>query len=245
MCVLLTSACGGGGGSSAQSANGPNAGIGWVNITNPSSAGTYQTDRPTVTLSGQSFTSGSPCSSIPPFQVPAGYQVTWSNGATGGTGSTSVGINCVFVAATHWDVVSLPLAIGGNAIRVEATDGVGNSGTATIVVTRTADTTPPTVTSTVPAAGATGVSTTSAISILFSESLDPNSALSVSAVTVQDSANNNVAGSVSYDYGVTVTFTPAQPLLHGMSYRVTISTSIRDANLNPLAALYQFVFTTL
>ncbi|WP_203829570.1 N,N-dimethylformamidase beta subunit family domain-containing protein [Actinoplanes palleronii] len=74
------------------------------------------------------------------------------------------------------------------------------------------DTTAPTVTARTPASGATGVSSTSAVTATFSEPV------SNAAVTT------SVAGTTSYDAGSrTVTFQPAAALAASTSYTVTVS----------------------
>ena len=70
--------------------------------------------------------------------------VKWSNAATGGTG--------VATGTTNWNA-AVPLAIGGNAITVTATDGAGNTGSA--LVTITLDTVAPTIAITGPTSAAT------------------------------------------------------------------------------------------
>jgi len=66
---------------------------------------------------------------------PALTAVTWSNAATGGSGTAT--------GTANWSA-SIPLAIGLNAITVTATDGAGNP--ATDVITVTMDQTLPAVT---------------------------------------------------------------------------------------------------
>jgi hypothetical protein len=64
-------------------------------------------------------------------------QVVWSNNQ-GGSGPAA--------GSANWSVASVPLAMGANTIIVLATDGAGNSASASITVTQQAATTPPVTT---------------------------------------------------------------------------------------------------
>jgi hypothetical protein len=101
-----------------------------------------------------------------------------------------------------------------------------------------ADTTPPSVTSQVPAAGASGVATSVAPSATFSE------AVSSSVVfTVKDGSGSAVAGSVGLSSGNTVaTFTPSAALAAGTAYTASVSAS--DTSGNAMPAPVSWTFTT-
>jgi hypothetical protein len=96
-----------------------------------------------------------------------------------------------------------------------------------------ADTTPPTVTGTSPAAGATGVATTSSVSAVLSEAIQAGTvALTVAGVT----------GTTAYNAGTrTVTFTPGS-LAASTSYTATVS-GARDAAGNTMTP-FSWSFTT-
>lgn len=118
---------------------------------------TYDNGAPAVAIttnSGANFaTNLSPVSLAGTASDPQGIaSVKWSNAATGGSGT----------AAAGWST-SVPLAIGGNAITITATDNAGNTSTALITVTL--DTTVPTVTITGPTTSPTYVTTNGVISI--------------------------------------------------------------------------------
>jgi Bacterial Ig-like domain len=108
------------------------------------------------------------------------------------------------------------------------TTGVGN------------DVTPPTVVSTVPIDGATGVAVNTTISATFSEAIDPASLDNTSFVT---DGTDNVDGTLSV-VGNTATFTPTANLKTSTLYTVTLSTNITDLAGNHLAAPYTWSFTT-
>jgi hypothetical protein len=98
------------------------------------------------------------------------------------------------------------------------------------------DVTPPTVLSTSPADGATGVLVTTTISATFSEPMGPV----VDGIVTN--GVDNVDGTISV-VGSTATFTPSANLAYSTTYTVTI-TSAEDTSGNPLAAPYTWTFTT-
>jgi Big-like domain-containing protein len=243
--VLPLTGCGGDNSDSPPSTTGPNAGSGSLLIVNPTS-GAYQTDRPTVTLGGNSFT---PAGAICPAFVgvlPPGYQVTWSNNSTGASGNASRGLNCVLVVFVFWDATNIPLAMGANSITVTAIDGAGNVGRDTIVVTRLPDITPPTVVPVSPVSGATGVGVNTVVTVTFSEAMD-QSTISATTVSLEDGVNIPVTAAVTYNsFSLSATLTPSSPLAPNTTYEVTIATGVRDApGGNVLAVPYTFSFTTL
>jgi len=103
------------------------------------------------------------------------------------------------------------------------------------------DTTPPTVSSTVPANAATGVSTNTKISATFSEAMDPLM-ITTTTFTLKQGATA-VSGTVTYS-GVTAVFTPASNLAASTTYTATITTGAKDLAGNALAANYTWSFTT-
>jgi hypothetical protein len=109
------------------------------------------------------------------------------------------------------------------------------------------DTTPPTITSTQPAGGATNVSTIGAISATFSEAMNA-ATVTTSTISVRNAAGTVVAGTVSYDaVGHAASFQPSAALAANTSYTVTVrggSGGVTDRSGNPLAANVSWSFTT-
>ena len=105
----------------------------------------------------------------------------------------------------------------------------------------TADIISPTVISTVPVNGATGVAFNTKVSATFSEVMDPSS-INATTFTLKQGATA-VAGVVTYS-GVTATFSPSANLAANTLYTATITTGAKDLAGNTLAANYVWSFTT-
>jgi hypothetical protein len=103
------------------------------------------------------------------------------------------------------------------------------------------DNTRPTVISTIPANGATGVFTNTKVSATFSEAMYPLSITNLS-FTLRHGTTAD-PGTVDYA-GITAVFTPASPLLNNTIYTATITTAVVDLAGNSLAANYVWNFTT-
>lgn len=103
------------------------------------------------------------------------------------------------------------------------------------------DTVAPTVSSTNPANGATGVAV---ITASFSESMSP-STITSSTFTLTGPGATPVAGTVAYSAstGVAV-FTPTSALTANTVYTAMITTGAKDASANSLASNYSWSFTT-
>jgi Ice-binding-like/Bacterial Ig-like domain len=101
----------------------------------------------------------------------------------------------------------------------------------------------PSVVSTIPANGASGVAITSPISATFSMAMTP-STLSAASFTVTGPGGTAVAGAVTYS-GVTAVFTPTADLSYDSLYTGTITTGAKDLGGTPLIASYVWSFTTV
>ncbi len=105
------------------------------------------------------------------------------------------------------------------------------------------DTTPPRVVDIQPAKGNTSVSTSSVISIVFSEPLDPST---VSPATIKlSNVNGDIPGAVSYN-GATAaaTFRPTFSLSHNTQYTVTVTTGVKDLAENAMTDAFVSSFKT-
>jgi hypothetical protein len=112
------------------------------------------------------------------------------------------------------------------------------------------DGTPPTVTTTSPPAGATGVPGSTTVIVNFSEALDPSTVNASTIFLTPLGGGTPVAATVSYAAGSTsVTLTPTAPLVQNANaYTLTIKgglNGVKDLAENPLAADYTSSFTTV
>ena len=141
--------------------------------------------------------------------------------------------------------------VAGNALATQFETAAG-------FTTAASDVTPPTISSTTPANGATSVSTGTTVAVTFSE------AMSTGTVTAQTSAGactgsiqvspDNFSSCIAmntaapaFSGGDTVaTFTPAAALSASTTYKIRITTTVRDAANNPLALQFETAtgFTT-
>ncbi|MBS3909194.1 MAG: Ig-like domain-containing protein, partial [Actinobacteria bacterium] len=170
-----------------------------------------------------------------------------SDSASSGVSKVEVSIDGAWKTATgtsgwtyNW---SLP-ADGTYTISARAVDVAGNVGNPASSISVKVDNSSPSVTSVSPAEGATGVSTSAGVTALFSEPMDP-STINSSTVTLMDSANNPVAGTVTYDAGTrTATLKPTNNLISSMTYTATITTGVRDLAGTAMATAKVWSFTT-
>ena len=111
--------------------------------------------------------------------------------------------------------------------------------TASAIVT---DVTPPTVLSSTPVPNATTVAINVAPAAVFSEAMNSTTITSSTFTLKQGTAS--VAGTVTYS-GNTAKFAPAAVLAGNTVYTATITTGVKDAAGNALAANYSWSFTTI
>ncbi len=102
----------------------------------------------------------------------------------------------------------------------------------------TVDVDPPVVNSTVPAAGASGISVNGIISVTFNEPIDP-ATITTNTFTV----NNGVIGTISLS-GSAAIFTPNTNLAFSTTYTATISSNVRDLAGNAMGVPHTWSFTT-
>ncbi len=101
-----------------------------------------------------------------------------------------------------------------------------------------ADVTPPTITSTNPVSGATGFPVANTVVVSFSENLASGT------VNATNCYISGVTSSVSLVGGNAIQINPTTDLAYSTTYNVTITTAVTDIAGNPLAATYNFSFTT-
>jgi len=236
--VLLTTGCTHGGGHPGQPATPPT-----VTFTTPvnGATGVATNTRIAVTFSK---------AMDPTTLTAATFTLTQGGAAVSGTFKYSGdGLTWVFTPASNLATGTLaagPLCTA--TITTGAKDVAGNALAVNYVwsfITGAApDTTPPTVTSTVPANGANGVGTNTKIAAIFSKAMDPTTLTAATFTLTQ--GGTAVPGTVTYS-GFTAVFTPAAGVLLANSpYIATITTGAEDLTNpgNALASNYQWSFET-
>ncbi|CAB3764458.1 hypothetical protein LMG29739_04361 [Paraburkholderia solisilvae] len=168
--------------------------------------------------------------------------------AIAGTVSYNVGSRAAIFTPTN---ASLPVNSALTAtITTAVKDTSGNALLNNFVWTFTtgavAEVTPPTVSLTVPAAGAANTPLNTRIAATFSEDMDP-STISTASFTLTDASGAQVAGTVSYAAGArSAIFTPTTPALlnAGTAYNATITNAAKDLSGNALSANFTWTFNT-
>ncbi|MEO8256999.1 MAG: DUF4082 domain-containing protein [Acidobacteriota bacterium] len=115
------------------------------------------------------------------------------------------------------------------------------------VTTVVPDTTPPLVSSVVPAGGSTSAAATTSVAATFNEAMTASS-VTAASFEVRNSANALVAGSVTYSAADrTVTFQPSSGLGFSATYSARVrggSSGVKDSSGNAMTADYLWSFTT-
>ncbi|MBI4849374.1 MAG: Ig-like domain-containing protein, partial [Nitrospirae bacterium] len=157
-----------------------------------------------------------------------------TNGGTTWVAATCTG--CPGVNVTWSYSWTLP-ADGSYNIRSRAKDASNNTETPGPGNTVTVDRTAPSVSSTNPANGATGTALNSNVTIIWSENVNcstvniTNITINAGGWTLSTCSNNQAIFTTSGQAGMT-------------AYTVTVTTGVRDANGNPMAAINSFSYTT-
>ena len=133
---------------------------------------------------------------------------------------------------------------GTNGVKDVAGNALGSSRTWSFT---TVDMTAPTVTSTSPADGATGVSRNGNVTATFSESMNA-STITTSTFLLRDPSGATVAATVTYaSNSKTATLKPTQSFAANTGYTATISggtTGVKDTAGNPMGSNFVWSFTT-
>jgi PKD repeat protein len=149
-------------------------------------------------------------------------------------------------------------ADGGNGVFLYGSGGFpsqsvnGNNYWVDVVFTLTAppaDTTPPSVTAVAPANGATGVGTSTVVTVTFDEDMAP-STITADTLELRDQAGALVASTVTYDAATrTASLAPSSPLAGSTSYMAavkggTTAPVVTDLAGNALTSTVTWGFTT-
>ncbi|HEX2920172.1 MAG TPA: Ig-like domain-containing protein, partial [Bacteroidales bacterium] len=152
------------------------------------------------------------------------------------------GTTAMFTPASALQNGTVYSATVTTSIKDVAGNTLGTNYTWTFTTAAIVDNVAPTVLSVIPFANSNNVATSIKPSVTFSESMNQSSVSSASFTVKQGSTA--LSGTISWS-GNTATFTPSSALLPGTSYSCTITTAVRDAAGNPLAANYTWTFTTV
>ncbi|MGO9325851.1 MAG: Ig-like domain-containing protein [Terracidiphilus sp.] len=176
--------------------------------------------------------------------------ITGSTFTLTGPGNTpvqgTVGCNVPCTVATFTPAANLAYSTVYTAM---LTIGVTSSGAVPLAAPytwsfTTATAPVPTVTTTVPTSGATGVNVANALSAIFSQPMN-SATFTASTVTLTGPGNTAISGLISYNTGTsTVTFAPNASLAYNTSYTATITTGATSAAGAALASNYVWTFTT-
>jgi hypothetical protein len=181
--------------------------------------------------------------------TPATFTVACPVGTAiaGATGYAVNGNVATFTPASNLPASTVCTAtIKGGASGVK--DVAGNALAANKVWTFTTgaapDTTPPTVSSTVPLANATGVAFNTLVTASFSEPMDPLT-ITTANFTLACPAGTAITGTVGYaTNGNVATLTPTSALPASTVCTATITTGVKDVAGNALASAFTWTFTT-
>ena len=174
-----------------------------------------------------------------------GQSVSFQGSASGGSGSYTYLWN-FNGGATNSNAQS-PGSVtfntpGTYTVTFTVTDSAAGSTKSTSVVVTVKDI-PPTVISTSPANGFTGVATNSTISATFSKNIDSSTVTASTFAVTMGTGGVSVPGALSAS-GSTVTFTPTSSLRNGTTYTAKVTTGIKDSLGTALASNYTWSFTT-
>ena len=175
--------------------------------------------------------------------------ITLKNTATSAIVPTTVTYNATTRVATI--TPTGPLSNGTNytvTVTTAVKDAGGNPLAAPVVSTFTTsgvgDAIAPTIVAKSPAPGTTNVSRSTAVTVTFSEAMDPSTINSTNIRLAPASAlGSPVAATVTYT-GVVATLTPTAILASNTNYTVIVTTGVKDLVGNQLAAQEMWTFTT-
>jgi len=160
------------------------------------------------------------------------------------SGGASVFGQVTYAAATNIATFTSSASLGPSTFSATITSGAkdtfGNALAANFVWSfRTAA---PTVTSTVPANGATVVRVNTPVSVTFSEAMNA-ATINAATFTLTGPGATSVPGVITYT-GSKTTFTPTRALANSTSFTATITTGVKDLSGVPLATNFVWTFTT-
>ncbi len=164
-------------------------------------------------------------------------------------GSSSVG-KTQADSSGNWSISLSGVADGSHTYTAKATDAAGNTSSASSPLTLTVNTTPvdntpPTVSSVVPASGATGVSSSTNVTATFSEAMKASSISRSTFKLYRAGTTTAVGATVSYSSTAhKATLNPTNNLKARTRYKAVVTTGVQDVAGNHLAQSKVWYFTT-
>ncbi len=191
---------------------------------------------PTVTFSEPMQNATLTTASVTLVATGSGTPVSGSVSVSGNTATFAP--TAALANSTQYTVTVTTAAkdIAGNALAANASWSF-----TTVAV---ADVTPPTITASTPANGATNVAIAVTPTVTFSEPMQNASLTTTSVTLVATGSGTPVSGSVGVT-GNTATFTPGTALANGTQYTATVTTAAKDLAGNALTANTSWSFTTV
>ena len=178
--------------------------------------------------------------------IPANFLVT-GPGTTPVLGTvTYVGTTATFTPASNLAANTLFTATLTTAVQSQGGNPLASDFVWTFTTGAELNTTNPTVSSTVPANGATGVAINTKLTATFSQAMDPLT-ITTTTFTVTGPGTTSVSGTVAYvGTGTTAIFTPASDLAANTLFTATITSGARSLAGNALAieSSQPWTFTT-
>ena len=174
--------------------------------------------------------------------------------AAGAAIAATVSYNATMLTATLTPSAALAGSTTYTATLTGGASGILDLAGNTLGVTRTwsfttaaVDTTPPTVTTSAPASGATAVATNSTVTTSFSEAMN-TSTINGSTFVLRNAAGAAITATVSYNATtLTATLTPSAALAGSTTYTATLTggaSGVKDLAGNALAVNRTWSFTT-
>ncbi len=217
-----------------------------TDTTAPTTSSTYPADGATAIALNSAITATFSEPMSPTTITTATFTVTTGGAAVPGT-VLYTGLTATFRPAAALSASKLYTATITTGAKDLAGNAIAASHAWSFTTGTTADTTPPTVTTTTPLPAATSVLGTSSVQATFSEAM---SAQSVSGATFTVTGPSSVAvpGSVTFDAATKVaTFQPSAALAPGTVYQAKVrggAKGVTDLAGNALASDYTWGFTT-
>jgi hypothetical protein len=213
-------------------------------ITTPLTAPTVSSTSPISDATGVAINSGlsATFSEIMDPSTITNTTFTLMQGSTGVSGTVNYsGITATFKPASNFSVSTSYTATITTGVKDLSENALVSNYVWTFTTGTTADTTAPTINSTLPANTTTGIPLNSVMSAIFSETMDPSTITNTTFTLMQGATS--IPSTVTYSVDTAV-LTPTSNFVASTIYTATITTGVKDLAGNALANNYVWTFTT-